>query len=203
MMDEKMILKDYPYNLLIEAKGKKILELPASLTKDIQAGIVYALFTLDETEQNILNQKYCYGIPLSDDQKMIEKKALKKLCHPSRWDYICFGVVGNTKRKVDEAGKKGFVRGYHEGYEAGVKAYNRNVEATENLDVMDLPIETMLLSARVSSALRANGCWFVRDVVTQKIEIIRRMRLIGPKAIKAILQVLHSYGFVNTEWELF
>jgi len=198
-----MIAKDYPYNLLIAARGKKMLGLPVSLTKDVQAGIAYALFTLDEKEQNVLDTKFRFGMPLSDDQQKIEKKALKKLCHHSRWDNTCFGVVGYTKRNAEEARKKGLAQGYHEGYKVAMKAQNTGCEVPEVLDMMDLPIETMQLSTRVCSALESNGCWLVRDVVTQKIEAIRRMRMIGEKGVKEILQVLHSYGLMHTEWELF
>jgi len=35
------MLTNYPYNLLIGVKGNKMLELPQTLTKDVQAGIVY------------------------------------------------------------------------------------------------------------------------------------------------------------------
>lgn len=59
-----------------------MLELPPSLTKDVQAGIAYALFTLEEKERTVLDKKYRLGVLLSDDQQMIERHALKKLCHP-------------------------------------------------------------------------------------------------------------------------
>ena len=39
-----------------------MLELPPSLTKDVQAGIAYALFTLEEKERTVLDKKYRLGV---------------------------------------------------------------------------------------------------------------------------------------------
>jgi len=61
--------RDYLYNLLIGVRGNTMLKLPQSLTKDVRAGITYALSTLEASEQNVLIQKYCLGIPLLDHQK--------------------------------------------------------------------------------------------------------------------------------------
>lgn len=72
MMGEKITLNDYPYNLLMGIMGKKMLKLPHSLTKDVQAGIAYALFTLDEIERDVLDKKYRFGISLNADQQQIE-----------------------------------------------------------------------------------------------------------------------------------
>lgn len=55
-MDEKITLKEYPYNLLIAARGKKMMEMPSALTNDVQAGIEYVLNLLDESEQKVLEQ---------------------------------------------------------------------------------------------------------------------------------------------------
>ena len=57
-MENKRILEDYPYNLLVQARGKRMLEFPHLLTKDVQAGIVYALSTLEEAARNVLDRKY-------------------------------------------------------------------------------------------------------------------------------------------------
>ena len=196
-------MEDYPYNLLIAARGTKMLALPLSLTKDVYAGIAYALFTLDETEQNVLEQKFRMGMPITDEQQQIERKALTKLCHPSRWNYICYGVVGYGKQKAEEARRRGFEQGYQEGYAIGVKAKDADRKAPVVVDMMDLPIETMPLSSRVCNALRRNGCRSVRDVAAQNIETIQRIRNLGSKGIQEVLQVLRSYGLTHTEWELY
>jgi len=203
MMERKAISGDYPYNLLIGVRGRRMLEFPPSLTKDVQAGISYALFTLEDAERNVLDKKYRLGVPLSDDQQKIEKKALKKLCYPSRWDYIRYGIVGCTKKKAEDARRKGYTQGYREGYSAGLKTQGTDREVSEIVDMMDLTIETMPLSSRVCNALRSNGCTVIRDVATQNIATIRKMRNLGEKGIQEILQALHSYGLTHTEWELF
>lgn len=202
-MESTSQLIDYPYNLLIATRGPKILELPASLTKDIQAGIAYALFMLEEEERSVLEQKFRLGIALDGDQQQTERIALKKLRHPSRWNYICYGIIGYGKMRAVEAGRKGFIQGYHDGYAAGLKAESTGKEELESLDIMDLPIETMPVSTRVCNALCRNECRLVRDVVSLDIETIRRIRNLGEKGIQEVLRALHSYGLTHTHWELY
>lgn len=202
-MEEKVISKDYPYNLLIAARGLRMLELPPLLTRDVQAGIAYALSTLEETERNALDQKYRLGVSLCDEQQEIERKALKKLTRSCRWDYIRYGIAGCVKKKVEEAKRKGFIQGYQEGYTVGMNAYDTFCKAPEIPSAIDLPIETMPLSSRACNALRRSGCRTVRDVAIQNITTIRRMRNLGEKGIKEVVVALHSYGLTYTEWELF
>ena len=119
-MEEKVHSEGYPYNLLTSVRGQRMLELPPTLTRDVQAGLAYALFTLEETEQNVLYKKYHMGITLSSNLQEIELKALKKLRHPSRWDYIRYGIVGYTKKKSEEAQRRGYTQGYQDGYVVGL-----------------------------------------------------------------------------------
>ena len=42
------VYPDYPYNLLTAIRGNTTLELPHSLTKDVLAGLHYALSTLED-----------------------------------------------------------------------------------------------------------------------------------------------------------
>lgn len=202
-MEEKVISKDYPYNLLIAARGLRMLEFPSMLTKDVQAGIAYALSTLEEAERNALDQKYRWGVPSSSKQQEMERKALEKLTRSCRWDYIRYGIAGCVKMKVEDAKRKGFIQGYQEGYMFGRKAYDTSCGVPETLDTMDLPIETMPLSSRAHNALCRSGCRMVRDVAMQDITTIRRMRNLGEKGIKEVVAALHSYGLTHTEWELF
>lgn len=202
-MTEKPMQEDYPYNLLIVARGKRMLELPLSLTKNVYAGIAYALSLLEEEVRDVLKQKYHSGMSLSTDQQKIERKALEKLRFPSRWDYIRYGVAGCVKKKVEEAKRKGYIQGYHEGYAAGTKLHGAVQEEPVALGIMDLPLETMSLSPRVRNALYGNGCRIIRDVAAQNITAIRRIRNLGEKGIAEVLCALHSYGLMHTEWELF
>ncbi|MBP3684884.1 MAG: hypothetical protein J6J12_07975 [Oscillospiraceae bacterium] len=203
MMEQNTGLGEYPYNLLLAAKGRKRLMIPQSLTKDVQAGIAYALFLLEKAEQEVLNQKFRLGLPLDDKQQQIERKALQKLSQPRRWDYICYGIAGCMKNKTDEARRRGLEQGYQEGYAAGIKTLDTGKETPSLVPIMDLPIETMPFSTRVCNALSRNGCRTVRDVATQNIGTIQRMRNLGTKGIEEVLTVLRSYGFAHTEWELF
>lgn len=180
-----------------------MLELPLTLTKDVQAGIQYALFLLEASEQEVLDMKYRLGLPLSGVQLQIEKKALEKLRQPCRWDYMCYGIVGCAKRKAMEAKRKGFTQGYQAGYAAGAKAGNTRSESPNAVALPDLPIETMPLPSRVYNALLGSGCRTIRDITEMDQDQIRRIRRLGTKGIQEIVWVLHSYGIVHTAWELF
>lgn len=119
----------YPYNLLMAVKGRSNLTLPGTLTKDVLAGIQYALSTLDETEQTLLHLRYCQWLSpvdagaqlaLSAEQAdRLEKKTLSKLRHPAKWSYILYGVAGYMKKKKSHKYNRGYTQGYKAGYEDG------------------------------------------------------------------------------------
>lgn len=69
--------------------------------------------------------------------------------------------------------------------------------------MMDLPIDTMPLPARVRNALRKSGCKVVGDVAGLDFDAIQKMPNLGKKGIGEVLQVLRSYGLMHTAWELF
>ena len=202
-MNHKLIVSEYPYNLLLKVRGRNILELPAILTKDVQAGIAYALSTLEEIEQDVLDKKYRLYISLNSDQQQIEKRALSKLRSSSRWTYMYYGIAGCLKKKVDEAKKKGFAQGYQVGYMDGIKAHENSSAEQETVSVINYPIESMVLSTRVCNALRESGCRTVRDVASLSIQKIRMIRNLGKIGVHEVLSVLHSYGLIHTEWELY
>ena len=101
---------EYPFNLLLAAKGDTTLDLPLKLTADILAGVQYSLSTLSEQEQTILHRRYIACDSISDIAsqfsvteeciRQIERKALFKLREPSRWNYILFGVAGYCKDRA-------------------------------------------------------------------------------------------------------
>lgn len=64
--EEYSALFVYPANLLIDIRGITTLELPQKLTKDVLAGIHYALSTLEEREQSVLQGVYEESLSLVD-----------------------------------------------------------------------------------------------------------------------------------------
>ena len=107
-MENRMneIAGEYPFNLLLAAKGDATLDLPLKLTADILAGVQYSLSTLSEQEQTVLHRRYIACDSISDIAsrfsvteeciRRIERKALFKLREPSRWNYILLGVAVRT-----------------------------------------------------------------------------------------------------------
>ena len=187
----------YPYNLLFAVRGRKVLDIPSTLTKDVQAGLAYALYTLEEKEQHVLKKKYNMGEELTEEEVKTEQKALIKLQHPCRWEYICYGVVGYAKRKAEEERRKGFVEGYHMGYTDG----QRITKSSKELTVENLPIGAMPISRRVYNVLERSGCKSIGDVMAADLDSIRRMRSFGEKGIGEVVIALHSFGIYNTAWD--
>ena len=200
---EDGIQKEYPHNLLFAIRGNSVIELPATLTKDVRSGIAYALSTLEDTERTVLECKYVFGKNINEFQKKIEKKALLKLRNTGRLDYICYGVKGCTKRKAEEAKKKGFLKGYQIGYKDGEKACNCNSNNPESMTMMDFPVDVMQVSTHVCNALKLNGCNNVRDVVMLDEERIQKMPKLGKKGIQEVIRVLNSYEISHTDWYLY
>ena len=112
---------DYPRNLLLAiTKGTKF-DVPMVLSLDIIRGIEYALSTLSESEQLILQYRYAYELKQTDiaasfnvSTKHISKikiRALKKLSDKDRFGYIMYGIKGYMQRRVVEGFYKGLVAG--------------------------------------------------------------------------------------------
>ena len=100
------------YTQLFAVLSGGISDLTASPSKDRIAGLQYALSTLEEDEQRILQLRYQEQQTLQEisvrmerseeDICTLEKEALRKLCLPSRWNYIRFGIAGYIRTRIHE-----------------------------------------------------------------------------------------------------
>lgn len=113
--------KNYPYNLLEDLyiscgyNQEEVKEFFDSFNEDKQAGLEYALSTLNPEHQEALNNRYVEEMTWreigernnrsSERERQICQKALRCLRHPARMMYIYDGLVGakqEVARRADE-----------------------------------------------------------------------------------------------------
>ena len=132
------VYPDYPYNLLSAIRGYTTLESPHNLTKDVLAGLHYALSTLEDRERTIILGRFQEALSLEDlaieldisDERVrqLQVKALRKLREPCRWNYISLGIAGYSKSRASAEYNKGVSKGYAEGYRHGRIDKENNVD---------------------------------------------------------------------------
>ena len=206
--------EEYPKNLLLAVTNHSKHTLPVSFTKDVQAGIWYALSMLEEAEQELLWMHYGerktleeigkhFDAPPEDVQKL-KLLIFKKLRLPSRWNYMQYGIAGHVKKKGTDQYYKGYAVGYKAGYENGVEdAKKALVKDFAPEALIEQPIEVLNLSVRSYNCLRYNGCVRIKDVLKFNERDILRIRNLGPKSADEIARALHACGIKFTQWDKF
>lgn len=215
-MENRMneIPDEYPFNLLLAAKGDTTLDLPLKLTADILAGVQYSLSTLSKQEQTILHRRYIACDSISDIAsqfsvteeciRQIERKALFKLREPSRWNYILLGVAGYCKDRATAEYNKGYSKGYRDGYRHGRTDAENNVAFSYGPeDLLSQPIQYLNLSTRAQQCMFGLGCKTVGDIVRLTEEQIMRTRNLGKKSADEIARKLNAAGAKGSPWDQF
>lgn len=208
------IYEEYPYNLLRAARGKTCLELPRSLTMDVQAGLQYALFTLTEDAKALIDLRFVQGksreetaaaMGLTPKQaESLESNTMRKLRLPSRWGCIQYGLAQYIKQKTDSAYNKGFYHGYQAGYDRGAEDTRNGITPPgPSGSGMELPLSCLNLPARVVHSLMRANCSTIGDVARLEEERILRMRNIGRKSTREIANALKERGIAYTDWDVF
>lgn len=213
--EKRELLKmDYPKNLLYAVRGGWEDEEPTELTQDVLSGIQYAISTLNEREQYILNERYRgkrtlssigedLGV-ISERVRQIESKALRNLRHPRCMTFMTKGVVGYIKMVNAIEYERGYKKGYDEGYEQGMKdAPNGVVRAGMSVTLSSLPIEVLDLSVRAFNALKVAGFNTVGDITPLTRREMIHIKNLGPKQRHEVAAGLHHYGITDTDWDLF
>ena len=206
--------EEYPKNLLLAVTNRSKHTLPVSFTKDVQAGIWYALSTLEDQEQELLWMRYgekksieeiCRHFDAApEDIPKYERVIFKKLRLPTRWNYIQYGIAGNVKKKGTDKYYKGYTIGYKAGYENGVEdARNTLVKDFPPEVLSEQPIEVLNLSVRAYNCLSRSGCVRIRDALKLSEGEILRIRHLGPKSADEIARALRACGIKFTQWDKF
>ena len=208
------VYPDYPYNLLSAIRGNTTLELPHSLTKDVLAGLHYALSTLEDRERTVIMGRFQEALSLNDlaieldigaeRVRQIQVKALQKLREPCRWNYISHGIAGYCKARATAEYNKGFSKGYAEGYRHGRVDQENNVNHSYGPeDLMAQPVEYLNLSTRAQQCLFHRNCETVGDVVRLTEDTIRTTRNLGKKSADEIARKLQAVGAKGSAWDQF
>lgn len=199
---------EYPYNLLFAVTRRTKRSIPDETSKDVLAGLRYAISTLTVDEQYLLRLRYMQGESLSataailgfseEKAQQLEATALRSLRLPSRWNYIQYGIAGYMRRRIGEEYRKGYHLGYCDGYNAKARTAPESNPAST---VLDMPIEMLPLSARAINCLHINGYKSLQEIVNLNSDKIWCMRGLGIKTADEIARAIQNCGFQNTHWD--
>lgn len=182
----------YPENLLTAIFERTNIELP-EITEDIEAGLDFALSTLDERRQTILRLRFKENVSQRKVAEMLgvspsavgsmERDAVFKLHRPPVVAYLMYGKAGCENRMEqlrlqDEA--------------------ERNSEAYKA--IMRIRFEELDLSVRAFNCLRRAGYETIGDIVDMTEEEIIHIKNISWKQYDEIGRALLSKGVKKSEW---
>lgn len=202
--------EDYPYNLLRAVAYRTLLEFPNSLNKDVLAGLAYALSTLSENAQKLVQLRFQQSRPPEIAARMmnlplqqvleLETDTVRKLRIPSRWECIRLGLSRYMKQKADKAYSKGFQAGYRAGIDDATAGLLPQVPSGE---ILNQPLACIGLSTRSLNSLASNGLQRLGEITGLEAYQISVLRGVGTKSIREIAQVLRRNGITGTAWDLF
>jgi len=211
-MEKKYFDAEYPYNLIIAAKGNSSVGFPVTSREDVILGLEYVLAKLDKQEALFLRQRFEEGklleeigldlIPIKEDAKEWEQRILKKLRVPTRWGFIQFGIDGYLRNRIQEVKQEAYHKGYADGYQKGIgdssfEDFRKNLP--EHL--LNMPIETMGLPTHAYNCLFRAKCERIQDVVSLDEDGIYRIRNMGKVTAGVIGEKLQELGINNTAWD--
>lgn len=203
--------KLYPYNLLLSVKGSTNLELPRLFTKDVCAGIQYALSSLTIKERELIRLRYMENRSISEtasllaasqaEVKQLERKAISKLRQPPKWNYVQYGIAGYLKQKTVDEYNKGYNLGYRAGYQNGIEDTRSGiVQQDAPDDILNLPIEVMNLTTRVYNSIHRAGFRRIHEIAVLGEMDIWKIKNLGRKGANEIARKLLEYGIKYTAW---
>ncbi len=184
----------------------------SEITPDIEAGINYAVSTLDEREQVLIHLRYAEKKSLAqigehfgfkqERSRQIEVRALRKLRTPICWNYITLGVNGFVKKLSDHAYEQGHQVGYSEGYQQGLEDAPKGITKTGfSINVLALPVECLGLSKRAYNALMRAEYHVLGDITELSFYDIHHIKNLGVEQRHEIAVGLNKYGLFPTEWD--
>lgn len=140
-----------------------------------------------ERERRILGFRYKEGLTYEEIGKrecvtrerirQINAKALRKLRHPDRLNYLKYGVSGVIARKTESARK------------AALASLPK-----PDIPESDIPLEELDLSVRSYSCLKRAGINTLREIAEMTFDELCHVRNLGKKSLDEICAVLTGYG---------
>lgn len=210
-MTDKININDleYPFNLLwAVTEDEEILE-NADTISDLSGSVEYALCTLTERERDIIIKRFVnkltykeagdlYGVT-RERIRQVEVKALRKLRLPSRLKYLTkglFGIVEEIKtdyyRKFADLEAK-----LIELCKVNEKAADKIIEEHSALRKAYKAddIEQADFSVRTYNCLKRHGIKTMSELATLRYDEIVKIRNLGRKCVKEIIDKLKEYGY--------
>lgn len=216
MRNENTVSKElsYPENLLAVITDSTKLDPIDSFSKEQQAGLNYALFTLEDREREVLRMRYEEGLTINEIAaefsvsqgrvRQIESKALVRLRYPYRWNYIKMGITGFLQYKARSEYNRGYSDGHRAGYADGFEDGKRGVTRELGPDhILNQPLEQLNLSVRPHNCLVSKHCKTIGDVARLSEDQIRVIRNFGRKSAEEVAQKLKDIGITNSDWDIY
>lgn len=200
---------EYPFNLIwAVTEDEEILE-NADTISDLSGSVEYALCTLTERERDIIIKRFVnkltykeagdlYGVT-RERIRQVEVKALRKLRLPSRLKYLIkglFGIVEEIKtdyyRKFADLEAK-----LIELCKVNEKAADKIIEEHSALRKAYKAdgIEQVDFSVRTYNCLARHGIKTMSELATLRYDEIVKIRNLGRKCVKEIIDKLKEYGY--------
>lgn len=188
----KIMKLPYPENLLTAIFERTGIEVP-EITEDIEAGLEYAVSTLDDRRQTILRLRFQENISQRKVAEMLgvspsaigsmERDSIFKLHRPPVVAYLMYGKTGYENRMEqmrlqDEA--------------------ERNTEAYKK--ITGIRFEELDLSIRAFNCLRRAGYETIGDIVDLTEEDIIHIKNISWKQYDEIGRKLLARGVSESAW---
>lgn len=209
--------ESYPLNLLDELEGGKWKhELPVDLNQSVE----YVLAGLSEKEARVIHALFRDGkrqidiareLSLSKSRiGQILNKGLRRLQHPTRKDYMIYGVKGMAYKAVQEALNYKLETAVRkvtmiskiisENAEVGIEQIKKIKEICEaktrdETVAGDTPIENLDFSVRTYNCLKRSGINTVDDILSTDYNELLCIRNMGKKSFKELFEKMDFLGY--------
>lgn len=172
----------YPDNLLYDIFGGE-WEYPRP--DDFDGSLEYVLHTLAERERRVLGFRYKDSLTFEEIGKrecvtrerirQICAKALRKLRHPDRLNFLKYGVRGVIRRKTESARAVALA-------------------SLPKPDITDMTLEELDLSVRSYNCLKRAGIDTLYEIAEMTFDELCHVRNLGKKSIDEICCALTRHG---------
>lgn len=190
---------NYPINLLDEiAGGKWEYDLP----HDFAGSLEYVLGGLPERDRRVIRTRFhdektfgeiAKSENLSPERiRQITTKAIKKLAHPIRRDYLIYGVKGMENRAVQRA--------VSQQLNSAIKiildiSERLGVALPDSLSSLNLmKVDELNLSVRAYNCLYRAGKRTLADVCALTLDELAKVRNLGKNSFDEIVEVVHKHN---------